>query len=218
MGTGVGNFIGTLSAMFDDYSEIVGIDTSKGALNAARGNFTDERIRFMEMDATNMTFEDDSFDIVCLSNSLHHLENAEAIFLEIERVLVKYGIVIVNEMISDGLSRRQKSHLKIHHFSAEIDRALGQTHNETFKGVEVAKTLQEVSSLKVKTLFEVKSGRGSDNTKEEYEWLYTTLDRLVERVDDHDNKMYFRKKADKIRKYIQKYGFDTATQLVVVLG
>jgi len=221
VGTGGGNFIATLTNLFDGYGEIVGIDTSLGAIKSARESFKDERISFEQMDANKMTFEDNSFDIICLSNSLHHLENPKEIFAEMERVLAQYGIIIINEMISDGLSKRQKSHLKLHHFAAEVDRALGGTHNETFKGVEVASKLAEYSTLRVKSIFEVPSGRtgGKDeNTKEEMDWLYNTIDRILNRVDELDNKMYFRKKAEKIRNYIKKNGFDSATQLVVVLG
>ena len=90
--------------------------------------------------------EDNSFDIISLSNSLHHLENPKEIFAEMERVLAQYGIIIINEMISDGLSKRQKSHLKLHHFAAEVDRALGGTHNETFKGVRFRMKLVRTKS------------------------------------------------------------------------
>ena len=219
VGTGSGSFIGQLIALMDDYGTIVGIDSSQIAVDTASKNYQDnENVSFQKMDAANMDFADDTFEVVCLSNTLHHLEQPEAIFREMERVLAKYGVIIVNEMIRDGLSKRQKSHLLIHHFAAEIDRETGSYHNETYKGVDVVKKLQEISNLNVKTVFETSNRRKEPNTLEEMEWLHSTLDRLLKKVEDHEKKEYFKKKADKIRKHLKKYGFDSATQLVVVLG
>ena len=144
--------------------------------------------------------------------------NIEEIFAEMERVLAQYGIIIINEMISDGLSKRQKSHLLIHHFAAEIDREIGNTHHETFKGVEIVEKVKSYSSLKIKMVFEVNNKREIDNNAEEIEWLYKTMEKLLVKVEKSDKYSYFKKKAEKVKKHIHKYGFDSATQLVIVLG
>jgi len=219
VGTGNGSFIAQLTRLMEDYGEIVGIDNLQISVDTAIKNFQDnEKVTIMNMDAEAMTFDDGSFEVVCLSNSLHHLDDPSKIFQEMERVLAKYGVIIINEMIRDGLTKRQKSHLLIHHFAAEIDREMGSTHNETYKGVEVVQKLKELSNLNVKTVFEVQNLRTEPNTLEEMEWLHSTIDRLLKKVEDSEKHQYFKKKADKIRKHLKKYGFDSATQLVVVLG
>jgi ubiquinone/menaquinone biosynthesis C-methylase UbiE len=133
IGTGYGSFIEILTKNFNDYREIIGIDTSQTAIDAAKNHFKDyERIKFIKSDAFTMHFENETFDIITLSNSLHHLHNLPTLFDQMRRVLKKDGIVIVNEMLSDPLTLPQISHRLIHHFAAEIDREKGIIHDETF--------------------------------------------------------------------------------------
>lgn len=219
IGTGNGNFLKILSSLYEGTGKVVGIDNLEIAIQTCKKLFKDEeRYEFYQMDAENLTFEDESFGIVTLSNSLHHLNNPEAIFKEMERVLEKYGIIIINEMIKDGLNKRQKAHLKIHHFAAEIDRATGSFHNETYTGQEILTKLKDLSSLEIKLVFEHNNARLKSNDPEEIEWLLGTIDKLLKKVEDHDNYSYFEKKGKRIKKYISKNGFQSATQLLVVLG
>ena len=128
VGTGNGNFIKMIMSITDYYEEIIGIDNLDIAISTATKNFTDERIKIVKMDALKMDFEDGYFDLVCLSNSLHHLADIPTMIKEMERVIKPGGYLLINEMMSDGLSARQKGHVKIHHFAAEIDRETGGTH------------------------------------------------------------------------------------------
>ncbi|MDD3123959.1 MAG: class I SAM-dependent methyltransferase, partial [Candidatus Izemoplasmatales bacterium] len=144
IGTGVGNFIDLISTVNDEYDEIVGIDILDRAIQAAMINFKDKpRIRFEKMDVLNMTFPEASFDIVCLSNSLHHLSNVDETFIAMKKVLKNGGAILINEMKSDNLNQSQMSHLLLHHFSAEIDRFLGITHYDTFSRNKILKIASE---------------------------------------------------------------------------
>lgn len=219
VGSGNGNFISLLSGLYEGTGKMIGIDNLQIAVDTANKNFDgNDRIEFIKMDALNMDFKDGEFGIVTLSNSLHHLDDPQGIFNEMERVLEKYGIIIINEMISDGLSKRQKSHLLIHHFAAEIDREIGNTHHETYKGVEIVEKVKGYSSLQIKMVFEVNNKREINNNAEEIEWLYKTMEKLLVKVEKSDKYSYFKKRAEKVKKHIHKYGFDSATQLVIVLG
>lgn len=217
VGTGNGNFIKIIQSLTDNYDEIIGIDNLEIAVSTSRKNFTDERVKFEQMDAFNMEFTDDYFDVVCLSNSLHHLDDIEGIFIEMRRVLKPNGYIIVNEMMSDGLNARQKAHKEIHHFAAEIDRLFGESHNETFKATEILTILRDKSGLDIKDAWNLAFERNEGNTKEEIDWLIDTVDRLLKKVENHEEETYFKKKGTKIKKYIKRVGFDSATQLVVVL-
>lgn len=219
IGSGNGAFITQLMNLYDGTGEIIGIDELEIAVSTANKNFVKEpRVSFIQMDANNMDFPDNEFGIVTLSNSLHHLETPEKTFAEMERVLEKYGLIIVNEMIRDGLTKKQKSHRMIHHFAAEIDREMGSFHNETYKGVDIVTMLKGISSLKIKSVFEVNTVSSKENTQEEIDWLLSTLDRVMKNVKDTKRLAYYKKKSEKIKKHVRKYGFARATQLVVVLG
>jgi ubiquinone/menaquinone biosynthesis C-methylase UbiE len=217
VGTGNGNFIRTIQSVYNGYEEIIGIDNIKGAIDSAKEKFEDERISFMEMDAYQMTFEDDVFDVVCLSNSLHHLDDIERLFQELERVLKPGGTILINEMISDSLDARQKAHKMLHHFSAEIDRLFDEPHNETFKAVEILKLLEKVSTLDIKDVWNLAYVRPTGNSQEEIDFLVGTIDRLLKRVEGLKEEKDLIKKGEKIKRYIRRVGFDNATQLVVLL-
>lgn len=217
VGTGNGNFIKIIQSITDNYDEIVGIDNLDIAISTSRKNFTDERIRFSLMDALSMEFEDNYFDVVCLSNSLHHLESVSVMIKEMERVLKPGGFLLVNEMISDNLNARQKAHKKIHHFAAEIDRIFGESHNDTFRAKEILETLEGVSKLNIIDAWNLMFSRTTTNSKEEIEWLCSTVDRVQKRLVGHERQEEFYLKGEKIKKYIKRVGFDSATQLVVIL-
>ena len=218
VGTGGGNFIQLLTSQYDDFESIVGIDNLDIAISTSRKNFQDDRITFEKMDAHSMTFNDGIFDVVCLSNSLHHLEKPDIIFKEMERVLKTGGVIIVNEMMRDHLSSKQITHLKLHHFAAEIDRELGDTHNETYKREEIIDKLNEISTLTIKDSWDMRQEQPTENTKEEIDWLLQTIDRLSDRLQDEEKRQFYKKKGERIKEYVLKVGFESATQLLVVLG
>ncbi|KFZ27012.1 MAG: Demethylmenaquinone methyltransferase [Candidatus Izimaplasma bacterium HR2] len=218
IGTGNGNFIRILTSLDDGFKSVVGIDLLSGAIKVCKSGFNDERIKFMKMDALKMDFEDNSFDIISLSNSLHHLDDISATLKEMERVLAPGGVLLFCEMRSNNLTKKQKSHLKMHHYAAEIDRERGSVHYETFTDKEILNHLTEKSSLDIKDVWEFVVTDKEEITPKEIEWLFETIDRVQERVEGSEKREYFRKKADKIKNYIRKYGFDSATQLIVVIG
>ncbi len=217
VGTGNGNFINIILNVCDDFSEIIGIDLLEGAIEGCRESYKDERINFFKMDAAKMDFKDDLFDFVCLSNSLHHLEDVGTILKEMERVLKPGGALIFCEMMSNSLSKRQRSHLLMHHFAAEIDRERGSYHGVTFTSKKILEILEKESSLSVVDAWDFAYLKRDENTDEEIEWLFETIDRVHEKVSDSDKKDYYDKQADKVKKHIKKHGFDSATQLIVVL-
>lgn len=217
VGTGNGNFIRILNTVTNDFSEIIGIDLLEVSITACKEKFDDKRINFFKMDAANMEFDDDVFDLVCLSNSLHHLKDIYIIMKEMERVLKPGGALIFCEMMSNNLDKRQKSHLMMHHFAAEVDRERGSFHDLTFTNQKILKILKEESSLNIVDAWDLTYAEKEENSKEEIEWLFETIDRVKERVNESPRKKYYDKKADKIKKYINRNGFDSATQLIVVL-
>ncbi len=131
--TGSGGFVHLLTSEFDDYNTIIGIDNNSKSIEMASKYFTDERVKFENMDAKSLDFEKGQFDVVSLSNSLHHFSNIDVIIGEMERVLKPGGILIFNEMYKDNQDAKQMTHVLMHHFWADIDKKLGLPHNETFK-------------------------------------------------------------------------------------
>ena len=81
-GCGPGGHAGPLAAAGAD---VVAIDISAEAIRQAKERL-DSSVELIEMNAEAMTFEDASFDVVCGTGILHHLDLEKA-FSEISRVL-----------------------------------------------------------------------------------------------------------------------------------
>lgn len=218
VGTGTGSFIGMMKQFYNGYSEVVGVDIMERAISAAQEAFKDdERISFQVMDINNMEYDEGYFDIVVLSNTLHHLSDIKTTISQMEKYVSKGGIILINEMVSNDLNDAQISHLKVHHFAAEVDRTFGETHNDTFTNIEILKVLEENSEFSIKDAWDFEGISYNEPTDELIEFFKKTLDRLVAKSKDEDQER-FSKKADDILDHIKTYGFQSATPLVVVLA
>ncbi|WP_167959080.1 class I SAM-dependent methyltransferase [Anaerosporobacter faecicola] len=84
------------------HAKLYGVDLSTKMLQIAKEKKKKEQVanlKFMEMDATNLTFEKESFDVALLSLVLHEIKEdlAAKILMEAKRVLKKEGKLIVVE-------------------------------------------------------------------------------------------------------------------------
>ena len=83
---GCGN--GHFTAHFDKLCKVTGIDYSQGMLDINPVKNT------LLMEAENIEFKDDSFDIVFCHALLHHVENIGSVLTEMRRVSRKYIIIL----------------------------------------------------------------------------------------------------------------------------
>ncbi len=82
-----------------DNNSYYGVDISKEYIEVA--NKSTIKGKFFQMDARELDFSNESFDIVMLSSVLHHIDDdtGKNCFKEIHRVLKKDGVVIISEPI-----------------------------------------------------------------------------------------------------------------------
>ena len=131
VGTEDGGFIGTLMKTLKDYDSFTGIDISEDELAKAREQFKDTPMDLIVMNAEKMTFQDNQFDTVCASYTIHHLVNIDTVLAEMYRVLKPGGTFIIQEMYSDGeQTTAQHMDLAVHTFDAKVDSLLGIPHFE----------------------------------------------------------------------------------------
>ncbi len=100
-GTGI-----TASPLLRKYSQVFGVDISRGMLSQARAKPETAEIRFVQGSFTALPFRDESFDAAICVGALWHLkENEEARFVnEIFRILKSGGMFIttVQSLESQG--------------------------------------------------------------------------------------------------------------------
>lgn len=136
--TGRGDFITILKQNLKSWVQIIGVDISEKSIDLAQKRFPENDVEIYRMDLEALDLEDASFDLVTLSNSLHHLEHPDRIFAELLRVLKPGGRLLVNEMYRDGeQSEAQKTHILMHHWHAAIDQRNGIHHRETLSREEI---------------------------------------------------------------------------------
>jgi ubiquinone/menaquinone biosynthesis C-methylase UbiE len=221
VGTGVGNFIPVFQECFKDYTEIVGIDTRDAILEKARGSFNRNNISFVNMDASNMGFQDNSFDTVCLSNTLHHLPNMNEVLKEMKRVLKPGGYFIINEMFCDNQTEKQMSHVNIHHFQCDLDTLMGICHNRTYKKQEIV-DITEKLGLTLSGIFEHNTHEeqleesNEDKEKQILDEIFSNMDKKVELIKEYTEYADFKNRIEELKNTLYDNGFFTATALVVL--
>jgi ubiquinone/menaquinone biosynthesis C-methylase UbiE len=216
IGTGQGNYIGLINHLYDGFKSIIGIDVMERLIQFAKEHNKDERVTFELMDAYNMTFEDESFDVVAFSNSLHHIKDVDGLLKSISRVVKKDGFVIISEMINNDLDEMQKAHLLTHHFAAKIDRLNGDIHDDTFSDKEIINKLENSPYFTVEDSWKMEVERRTENSQEELDYLQNIIDRLLSRApEEHKEELVEEGKA--IKEYIKKYGYDGCTTFVCIL-
>lgn len=215
--SGPGNFYNFVTQVYDGYEELIGIDTMERMVQIANQSKPNDRVRYELGDVYAIPFEDESFDVVSLQYSLHHLDRVEDALKEMARVLKPDGFIVVNEMLREPLEPAQISHRKLHHFAAAIDRAMGDVHNDTYSKEEVINLLQPCCNLYIDKLWELNIPPREETTAEELAQFNAIIDRLLTRIPDGVDKAPFEAEAQAIKEYIQQHGYDGATNVMAIL-
>lgn len=81
--------------------EIIGVDLSRSGFRKAKRVAhqvgVGHLVRCVKSDARHLNFADGQFDVVILSYSLHHIEDAPSALREIRRVLNPSGTIVISE-------------------------------------------------------------------------------------------------------------------------
>ncbi|MFW5886819.1 MAG: class I SAM-dependent methyltransferase, partial [Bacteroidota bacterium] len=130
--TGKGGFLKKLIQFIPSYDLAVGIDSDPVTLGEAKKNLPNGKLEFIFAEAEKIPFENNSFDLVSMSNALHHVADIEKTLVEMQRVCKKEGYIIINEMIRDDLNEAQTTFLQFHDLKCESDQAKGIRHNKVY--------------------------------------------------------------------------------------
>jgi len=95
--------------------DVIGIDLSEDMLKVAKKNNIYQNVKFEVTDATNLPFEDNSFDVSCVSFALHDmiLTIREKALKEIVRVTKPKGTIMI---VDYALPKNKMSRFLIYNF------------------------------------------------------------------------------------------------------
>lgn len=180
--TGRGEFITTLKKYLKSYTQIIGVDASERSVDYAQKLFPENDVEIFRMNLEDLQFDDNYFDVVCTSNSLHHLEHIEIVFAELLRVMKPGSLLILTEMYRDGeQTPAQETHIMMHHWLAEADRMNGIFHQSTFTKAELEKLAK---ALPLKKLEIVDFYIPVDNPFKNCETLMSNCKETIKRLEN----------------------------------
>jgi ubiquinone/menaquinone biosynthesis C-methylase UbiE len=99
LGCGTGRYSSALADMFK--ASVTGLDPSEKMLQIAISNSTDSSVTFKVAHAEDLPLEEDSVDLVFMSNVYHHLQDPVLTVTECRRILRQPGYVVLRNSTSD---------------------------------------------------------------------------------------------------------------------
>ncbi len=210
--TGGGSFIHFLLEGLQDYAEIIGVDNNERAEAVFAESFRENpKVHFQMMDAQHLDFDDSSFDLVCISNSLHHLDPIP-VLNEMKRVLRPNGLLLISEMYRDGQTETQMTHVHLHHWWAAVDTVNGIVHNETYTRQELLDLVSELNLKDLKT-FDLTDLREDPKNPDTLKELEPVFERYLQRAEGHPE---LQARGKELKTRVKEIGFHGATTLVVL--
>ena len=135
IGTGTGLLAIEIAKRFP-VVEVIGLDLSDMVLEVARENVQNSevplRVSFEKGDAEDMPFDDNTFDLVISSNTLHLIKNPIRIFDEIQRVLKSNGKFIISDF-RRSLLGIFSTHIRASYSPKEVKELLRQSKLKNWK-------------------------------------------------------------------------------------
>jgi SAM-dependent methyltransferase len=210
--TGSGGFVHTLVAGLRSFDEIIGIDADPDARTAFEDTFgARSDVRFIGKDALRPAFEDASFDTVSVSNSLHHFPHARALLRRMQRLLRRHGTFILAEMYRDAQPPPARTHVRLHHWAASIDRLQGVVHRRTYRKSDLVQFVEGIGLAGLRLSDVVDDDDPMD--PETIMQIEAVIERQQERAAGHPD---LAREGASIRRQLHRVGITGATTLVAV--
>jgi ubiquinone/menaquinone biosynthesis C-methylase UbiE len=209
--TGHGGFIPHLREFFPGYRFIVGVDISSRAIDDVHRMYAaTNKIEFAMMDAGELALKRDSIETAAITNSLHHLRDADLALQEMKRVLRPGGLFLIFEMFKDGQNEMQNSHVRIHHWWAEIDRLNGYLHNETFTKRQIIKIAERIGLRKLEY---IELSDPEPVNQAVVDRIQSTCDDYLAKIDGRPGCEQLRQRGIILKQRIDETGFAWAKSL-----
>lgn len=189
-------------------AKVTGIDITDKFMDDFTTSVGEVDAAFIACDINNYNWADrsDPIDCISLSLALHHIDNINTVMKDMYANLSDDGIVIIYEMISDGLSQSQLNHKEFHHLHGKIDRDNGEFHQDVF-------TLEELKNLITSAGFSIlhedleKNDEICNMDSEVLETLQTQTEGKISRVYGSDIPDEIMRRKDDLAENIIMHGF-----------
>ena len=212
--TGEGDFLFFLLDAFNSFDSATGIDINPLSLKTARQRITRLKVDLIQGNVRKLPFEDNYFDTVAVSNSLHHFENPGKAIQSMMRVLLPGGLMVINEMINKDLNLAQQAHFEYHSLKAEIDTLSGGYHRKIYLKDELLEILQENSIDPAVIVISVDPP--IIYSREKMWQFFHKLDDFISNAAHLPNGLEFEERAQNIKAMIELNGFQKPPQIGIL--
>jgi len=215
--TGRGDFIHILKQRLGHFVRIVGVDSNPKTVEYAQNIFPEDEVEIYQMNLEQLSFRDSAFDLVSISNALHHLADVDLVLAEMMRVLKPGGHLLVSEMYQDGSqTEAQRTHIMMHHWVAKVDQRFGNDHFETYLRQQIIDKIQalELTDLQIKDynipVTNPKDAQNCENLKRNYAGI-------LKRIESLEDSQALIVEGERVQERIQEHGCAPASR-VLILG
>ena len=217
LATGAGNFALRLAAELGAYDEILAVDSQARAVENAAKNLAEIKGASAQIaDAAALPFEAASFDLVSISNSLHHFRDPHAVLREAFRVLAPGGFLLILEMHRESEDKAALTHVQLHHWWAAIDGESGVFHAETYDRAGI-KALLAPYPLEEGSWIEVQDTEGDPREPELLAEIDGIVDSYLKRIaETSPRREELAARGEELRAWAKEQGFRSAPSLFFV--
>ena len=147
-----GNFAKEMLLGLGKCEKAVALDISDKMFDKGREKCAGLPVEFVLGNACAMDFEDNSFDIVAVANSLHHIPDQTALFREMYRVVKPGGLLLISEMYNDGQPKGSLTHWILHDLDCSMHTIDGIYHHHTYSKATILNMVKNAGFTVEKTL------------------------------------------------------------------
>jgi len=192
--------------------EAVALDITDKMFEKGREKCAGLPVTFVVGDACKMPFEDDSFDIVAVANSLHHISDQAALFSEMRRVVKPGGLLLISEMYADDQPEGCLTHWILHDLDCDMNTVDGAYHHNTYPKAVILRLVTDAGFTVEKTLCDLVEG--AKVTAKLHERVAAVAGNLA-KYEDKVEYSVIRAKAGWLADEYAAHGIRSAEQLVV---
>lgn len=214
VGTRFGEFAESLKEAMPEGSRIIGIDHDERTVAQAREKRASSGIEFAVGRGEALDFADGSVEAAALSNTMHHIEDYDAVIREMIRVLRPGGYLIINEMYSDSsMNAAQETHFAQHTLEAKLDMIAGDYQVPTWSRAELIEKLSKFDLADVQTHDLEESPEMDAKLGEKTAKLDAMVDKIASGRPDHDELMA---EAHRVQQMKKEHGIKRCPQLIYI--
>lgn len=201
--TGFGDLLELLANKFKSYELGTGIDFAENKITETIKN--NKKHTFQVMNAISLEFEDESFDTVSISDSLHHFNETDRVTVlsEMKRVLKPNGLFIICEVSQSPDCLKDNSYRHAHHWWSKVNRLQGIDHFETLNYDEISSYIAPLNLNTIHVSEVIDSGTEKE-TAQALEAISKNIDILVTDLKNLGNQDDLILKGQNLKKLYEK--------------